>query len=399
MIGWDDRREYRYDPSGNDISHPLRRYDDTNHRLISDERYRYTYGSNGELLSKRSDTEEILYTYDERYRLIRVVYGVIEQSSHAPAYSSKLSISSALSTPSTRHTQTFSFEYDPLGRRISKHFRSESQEYHHRYLYDGESIVAIYDGEDERLLATLIHDRSVDTPLSITTYEREDETLKSELTMEDYQIYQQTLRHTYYYHRDHQNSIIALTCQEGKIVERYDYDPFGNITLEEHTEGIQTLNPYRYTGREYDAPDLYYYRARYYDPTIGRFITSDPIGYLSGDFNFYRYVGNDPVNFIDPLGLAKQKGNCTTASDKLDKAKKELTKKLEKLNRFKKIAAKKAAKKLATLPLKAVPILGWAMAAYDVYDVVTTGMDIADMVKDYDNAADAVEAAASELDV
>jgi RHS repeat-associated protein len=66
----------------------------------------------------------------------------------------------------------------------------------------------------------------------------------------------------------------------------------------------ETLNPYRYTGREYDTDDLYYYRARYYDPTIGRFITPDPIGFLGGDTNFYRYVGNDPVNFVDYDGFS-----------------------------------------------------------------------------------------------
>ena len=48
---------------------------------------------------------------------------------------------------------------------------------------------------------------------------------------------------------------------------------------------------------------LYYYRARYYDPSIGRFISSDPIEFGAGDFNFYRYVGNDPVNWVDPSGL------------------------------------------------------------------------------------------------
>ncbi|MDD4950806.1 RHS repeat-associated core domain-containing protein [Sulfuricurvum sp.] len=105
------------------------------------------------------------------------------------------------------------------------------------------------------------------------------------------------------YHRDHQNSIIALSDDNAQIVEYYEYDIYGTITKAEYTEGIQTLNPYRYTGREFDTDDLYYYRARYYDPTIGRFITPDPIGFLSGDTNFYRYVGNDPVNFNDPSGL------------------------------------------------------------------------------------------------
>ncbi len=67
----------------------------------------------------------------------------------------------------------------------------------------------------------------------------------------------------------------------------------------------QTLNPYSYTARENDTNELYYYRARYYDPSLKTFISQDPIGYASGDYNWYRYVGNNPVSFIDPLGLAK----------------------------------------------------------------------------------------------
>jgi len=57
------------------------------------------------------------------------------------------------------------------------------------------------------------------------------------------------------------------------------------------------------TTREADQADLYYYRARYYDPTTQRFLSKDPIEFESGDFNFYRYVGNDCVNFVDPSGL------------------------------------------------------------------------------------------------
>ncbi|MCF6245661.1 MAG: RHS repeat-associated core domain-containing protein [Sulfurovum sp.] len=70
-----------------------------------------------------------------------------------------------------------------------------------------------------------------------------------------------------------------------------------------HTKEEETLNPYGYTGRETDQEDLYYYRARYYDPTTQRFLSQDPIEFEAGDFNFYRYVGNDPVNFRDPSGL------------------------------------------------------------------------------------------------
>jgi RHS repeat-associated protein len=63
--------------------------------------------------------------------------------------------------------------------------------------------------------------------------------------------------------------------------------------------------PYTYTGREWDAETgLYYYRARYYDPQAGRFITEDPIG-IGGGVNYYTYVLNDPIDYTDPFGLEK----------------------------------------------------------------------------------------------
>ena len=106
----------------------------------------------------------------------------------------------------------------------------------------------------------------------------------------------------YYYHSDHQGSITHLTNEDGNIVETFTYDhAYGTIL--EHNKEEETYNPYCYTAREFDSHDLYYYRARYYNPTIGRFISNDPIEFLAGDFNFYRYVGNDPVNFVDPSGL------------------------------------------------------------------------------------------------
>lgn len=81
---------------------------------------------------------------------------------------------------------------------------------------------------------------------------------------------------------------------------------------------------------------------------------------------------------------------CQKIEKKLEEAKKRLKKKLAKLNSLKKLAAKKLAKKVATLPLKAVPILGWAMAAYDVYDLVTTGIDVSDLVEAFNKEADIV---------
>ena len=60
--------------------------------------------------------------------------------------------------------------------------------------------------------------------------------------------------------------------------------------------GEASDNPFQYTGRENDGTGLYYYRARYYSPELQRFISRDPIGLGGGDVNFYRYVGNSPVN-------------------------------------------------------------------------------------------------------
>jgi RHS repeat-associated protein len=64
------------------------------------------------------------------------------------------------------------------------------------------------------------------------------------------------------------------------------------------------LSPrFAYTGREWDGEiGLYFYRARYYDPMIGRFIGEDPVGFMAGDRNLYRYVRNSPTNFTDPFG-------------------------------------------------------------------------------------------------
>ncbi|OGP66415.1 MAG: hypothetical protein A2W27_02865 [Deltaproteobacteria bacterium RBG_16_44_11] len=86
----------------------------------------------------------------------------------------------------------------------------------------------------------------------------------------------------------------------GNVVQKYDYDSFGNMSLKPHF----IKQPFTFTGREFDQETgLYYYRARYYDAKAGRFITKDPIGFDGGDVNLYVYVGNNPVINTDPSGL------------------------------------------------------------------------------------------------
>jgi RHS repeat-associated protein len=89
--------------------------------------------------------------------------------------------------------------------------------------------------------------------------------------------------------------------RDGQIVNQISYDSFGQITNETHSN---VDFHFGYTGRELDAETgLYYNRARYYDPAVGEFVSEDPIGFAAGDGNLYRYVGNNPLFYLDPTGF------------------------------------------------------------------------------------------------
>jgi RHS repeat-associated protein len=90
-------------------------------------------------------------------------------------------------------------------------------------------------------------------------------------------------------------------------VERYEYDVCGEVTIFDGSYVTQTTsaidNPYLFTARRFDPESgNYYYRARVYSPDLGRFLSLDPLGFDSGDYNLYRYVENNPLNLTDPSG-------------------------------------------------------------------------------------------------
>jgi RHS repeat-associated protein len=108
---------------------------------------------------------------------------------------------------------------------------------------------------------------------------------------------------TCYVVRDHQGSTRVVFDQNGTVLAAFDYLPFGQIM---RASGDMTLVPYLYTGQEWDAFDpagkvgLYNYRARLYDPILGRFYDTDPAFQFASP---YVYVGNNPFNFADPTGM------------------------------------------------------------------------------------------------
>ena len=166
------------------------------------------------------------------------------------------------------------YDYDVFGRRIGRTVTVDgSVTVNMEYLYDNEDIVAVY--ENGSLVKEFIHGPGIDEPLAI----------KSGGSWN-------------YYHADGLGSVMALTDGSGaKVGSTYGYDSFGNLVK----GSLDKV--YSYTGREWDAEaGLYYYRARFYDPEVGRFISKDPIGFDGGDVNLYSYVGQNPVNFVDPNG-------------------------------------------------------------------------------------------------
>ncbi|WP_144876498.1 RHS repeat-associated core domain-containing protein, partial [Hyella patelloides] len=93
-----------------------------------------------------------------------------------------------------------------------------------------------------------------------------------------------------------------MTGTGGEILNRYGYLPYGESLFESES----TVNPFEFVGQwgiMEEANGLDFMRARYYSSSEGRFLNTDPIGLAGGDTNIYRYVNNNPINLIAPLGL------------------------------------------------------------------------------------------------
>jgi RHS repeat-associated protein len=100
---------------------------------------------------------------------------------------------------------------------------------------------------------------------------------------------------------DHLGTVRDVINSQGQVRNHLAYDAFGKVVSETNA-AVDFL--FGYTGRERDEETgLHYYRARYYDPAVGRFVSEDPIGFEAGDANLYRYVGNEATGKTDPSGM------------------------------------------------------------------------------------------------
>src|SRR5579859_4870525 len=167
-----------------------------------------------------------------------------------------------------------SFQYDPFGRRVSKTIGGTTQ-----YLYDGANPVQEISGSSAS--ANLLTG-GVDE-----YFQRTDSAgARNFLT-------------------DALGSTLALADSTGTVQTQYTFEPFGNTSI----TGAATTNSFAYTGRELDSTGLYFYRARYYNPALQRFISEDPIGFRGG-INKYSYVANNSLNWVDAFGTDKKNKGC-----------------------------------------------------------------------------------------
>ncbi|MGH8659045.1 MAG: RHS repeat-associated core domain-containing protein [Gammaproteobacteria bacterium] len=219
-----------------------------------------TYTPNGNLKSHDGWT----YTYDAQNRLTRARNGVT----------------------------TVTFKYDPMNRQAQRVINGVKTFFY----YDGWNLIEERDGADVQL-AEYVHGAMIDELLSKTTSNG-----------------------AVYYHQDSIGSVTQLTDADGEVMEKYEYDVFGQPTIQDAGGAVIGAsgfgNRFLFTGREFiQETGLYDYRNRVYSGELGRFLQTDPIRFDAGDVNLYTYVSNNSVNSIDPTGLAEV--DCAALLSKL----------------------------------------------------------------------------------
>jgi RHS repeat-associated protein len=250
---------YSYDSVGNRLSSlGVSPYsNNTSNQLTSIPGTTYTYDNNGNTLTKVVGSNTTSYAWDFENRM------------------------SSVTLPGTGGT--VSFKYDALGRRIYKSSSSGTS----IYAYDGDNLIEETNASGA-VVARYLQTLHVDEPLAM---------LRSGATS--------------FYSADGLTSVTSLSGSTGSTVQTYVYDSFGKAV----SSTGSLANPFQYASRELDGETmLYNMRARYFDPSTGRFLNEDPLAFRARP-NMYAYVHNRPLTFADPYGLCPCKKYWTSSGD------------------------------------------------------------------------------------
>jgi RHS repeat-associated protein len=291
------------------------------------ERIEYDYDAGGQRVARRAtgnlsaDETPMSAEYDAADRLTALTLnpGQPNQVTYALAYDGEGNLTAKTNTANSTDVTTYtwdsrnrlvqlngngltaSFSYDPTGRRIERRVTRAGQPIEiTQYLYDGLQAVGelrLAQGSTTARQTSLITGLDLDEVLARVTRTAGGAQQRTYLT-------------------DALNSVFAQAAEDQSIVNRYGYSAYGQTVSSGDDEG----NAVEYTGRENDGTGLYFYRARYYDPVLKRFASSDPIG-LAGGANVYIYVDGNPISFSDPLGLCRyiSRGGGTSVSTWTDR--------------------------------------------------------------------------------
>jgi RHS repeat-associated protein len=279
------RQELAYDAADRLLSITYKRPDDSLIEAIG-----YGYDANGRRVTETKSAAPLADTaftaqYDAADRMTSIVLTVTGQS-FTLAYDENGNLASKTETTNPSNQTLYSwdsrnrltgiqgpgvnaaFSYDALGRRVARSMNGQTVS----YVYDGLQAV----GEiGPNGAVGLLTGRGLDEVIARYT----NAGARTYLT-------------------DALNTVLAQTREDQSVQNFYAYSPYGEASTLGDNEG----NAIQYTARENDNTGLYFYRARYYDPVLKRFISEDPIGMTAG-LNFYKFVNNNPVSFTDPTGL------------------------------------------------------------------------------------------------
>jgi RHS repeat-associated protein len=191
-------------------------------------------------------------------------------------------------------SNTYTLTYDALGRCVKRTLNGTTT----YYVYDGEKPILEYNASGTRVGFNL-YGKGIDEILERGAYGTDN------------------AWHWSFFQQDHEGSVTHLTDTSGNIIERYRYDALGGPAIYAANWTVRSAtiydNRFLFTGREYAATyrstynvpafKFYEYRARGYNPTLGRFMSEDPKLFDAGDYNLFRYCHNDPLDMTDPMGL------------------------------------------------------------------------------------------------